>query len=603
MHFAILLALSLFVTGAQCKPQLDQSFSLLHVNKILPSRFDPLFPDVVTASASRELLRLLVIYPLLIAVIWLITRKSPKIALAIGSFARSLLAYKGTPYVLLGVSFLLYLIVSIIIIGGIPHFDDGICNLYQAKILANGKFYSSVPAQLIPHVKVLHTVYYNGRLFSRFFPGYPLLLVPGILVGAPWLINPLLGALLGFVIYLLARLLFDHTTAVIAQFLYMVSPFALFMNGTYLAHTATAFWGVLFVYSILRAFYGRHRYLWGVIAGFSFGFAALTRPFDAVLILVPILFLLIYKLFRAFSQVAPIMPFMIAGYIILLALGYFYNYQVTGDMHRHPYTVEQGLDNIGFTDQPRSYGVMDIKEGIHKGHTPLDGLYNLWLNLYVMSVNLLGFPFVSLLLPILTLLSPYRGRKEIFLFSFNVSFAIFYMLYWAHSALMLVGARYYYPTIPFMIILAARGLIYLSGSVSDDKQTPDRRFNFSSLLVTFLIVESMVAYVPRVASAWMQETELLRLVPTHVKRQGIENAVVHIDTQAGVNVSARQVILNGALAANSPFYDSSVIYARIEKGRAAPMGLFPGKVALLADIDFDGKKHSVRLKPIILDKP
>jgi hypothetical protein len=41
----------------------------------------------------------------------------------------------------------------------------------------------------------------NGKFYAWAPPGWPLLLLPGILLGVPWLVNPVLGALTLPVVY------------------------------------------------------------------------------------------------------------------------------------------------------------------------------------------------------------------------------------------------------------------------------------------------------------------------------------------------------------------------------------------------------------------
>ena len=78
----------------------------------------------------------------------------------------------------------------------VPHLEDEQANLFQAKVFAIGQVTVAAPpvpgSFFIPFV-----VNFNGRLFGKYTPGYPLALALGALIGQPWLVNALAAALGG----------------------------------------------------------------------------------------------------------------------------------------------------------------------------------------------------------------------------------------------------------------------------------------------------------------------------------------------------------------------------------------------------------------------
>jgi hypothetical protein len=75
--------------------------------------------------------------------------------------------------------------------------------MYQAKLFASGKVYAEDPLydRDLPFYDCLATYCFRddqGHRFSQYPPGWPALLAVGVNLGTPWLINPLLGALLIF---------------------------------------------------------------------------------------------------------------------------------------------------------------------------------------------------------------------------------------------------------------------------------------------------------------------------------------------------------------------------------------------------------------------
>ncbi|HMA34079.1 MAG TPA: glycosyltransferase family 39 protein, partial [Chloroflexia bacterium] len=121
---------------------------------------------------------------------------------------------------------------------GIPHVQDDVAYLWQAKIFALGRAW--VPAPPLPDFFdqgfILIT---DGRWFSKYPPGWPLLLVPGIWAGLPWLVNPLCAGASLALIYATGRRLFGPVAGFWAAALGLTSPFLLFMSGSYMSHPAT----------------------------------------------------------------------------------------------------------------------------------------------------------------------------------------------------------------------------------------------------------------------------------------------------------------------------------------------------------------------------
>jgi hypothetical protein len=86
-----------------------------------------------------------------------------------------------------------------------PPSGDDYSYLYQAKLLASGKMYAEDP--LYDQADPLHDCIKTncitdngGRRFSKYPPGWPVILALGAVLGVPWLVDPILGAILVFLI-------------------------------------------------------------------------------------------------------------------------------------------------------------------------------------------------------------------------------------------------------------------------------------------------------------------------------------------------------------------------------------------------------------------
>ncbi|MBF0128291.1 MAG: hypothetical protein HQM02_13905, partial [Magnetococcales bacterium] len=70
---------------------------------------------------------------------------------------------------------------------------------FQAQVFASGRLWAEFPPDLVRWLmgnSVLTTINdQTGKMISNYWPGFALLLTPFTLVGLPWLLNPLLGAL------------------------------------------------------------------------------------------------------------------------------------------------------------------------------------------------------------------------------------------------------------------------------------------------------------------------------------------------------------------------------------------------------------------------
>ena len=148
---------------------------------------------------------------------------------------------------------------SQLIFGGLPHITDTQTQYMQAKLFAQGKLYE----ESHPLSKFFDFPFAvnNGKFYSQYFPGHPLLLALGMLAGAPWLVNPILGALTVAATYLLANEIAGRRAGYIAAILVMISPFIVFMSSEYMNHATTLLFLTLFLFGYIRLLKtGMYRY-------------------------------------------------------------------------------------------------------------------------------------------------------------------------------------------------------------------------------------------------------------------------------------------------------------------------------------------------------
>ena len=95
------------------------------------------------------------------------------------------------------------------VFGGVPHVADGVSYAFQGKIFAAGRLWLEPP--LVPDAFKSQNILLGATRWCGIYPpGFPLLLAAGWLVGAPFLVNPVLLGLAVVGVFRLGRALFDE---------------------------------------------------------------------------------------------------------------------------------------------------------------------------------------------------------------------------------------------------------------------------------------------------------------------------------------------------------------------------------------------------------
>lgn len=353
-------------------------------------------------------------------------------------------------------SFVLAAAVAWGVFEAVPHLEDEHINLYQAKVFASGKITQPAP----PHAEAFFVpfqVNQDGKLFSKYPPGYSLLLAIGVLVGQPWLVSALAAALGLLGVYLLGKDLFDHNTGLLAAALGIISPLYIMLSGTLLSHSSSLAILVFFAWAFLCALRvpepQRYTYAW--LAGGLMGLALAIRPWTAFGISLPFAIGALVVFVQNPRQRLPIFTRMALAFFLVGAVWPVYNLAATGSPLTNTYKLIWPYDTIGFGPE----------HGPH-GHTLMKGWRNLRHDFPIFGETLLGwppvlgFPLVWVVIG-LGLVFPVRRRSAWLLLLPPISLILAQTAYWAVGG-GLYGARYYAEAAPFLWILAARGLLKIS---------------------------------------------------------------------------------------------------------------------------------------------
>lgn len=270
----------------------------------------------------------------------------------------------GLVLLLVAFAFGMSALVSRTVFERLPHLEDEVAYLFQARIFARGEVVIDTPdprnAFWQPFVVDSRE---TGHRFGKYTPGWPLLLSLGVRMGQVWLVNALLSALTVALVYRIGREIYAHEVGVLAALLTAFSPAALLLNSSLMGHTAALFYATLFIYAYWRLEHGRRRLTWGLVAGAALGLLAMTRPLTTLAIALPFVIWsglrLAERLLSAMRQrgqwqhfwrnLAPLLLLSGVALSLVTTLPAF-NYAATGDASQNLYELVWSYDKVGFGD-------------------------------------------------------------------------------------------------------------------------------------------------------------------------------------------------------------------------------------------------------------
>lgn len=468
------------------------------------------------------------------------------------------------------------LYISNSVFDSMPHIEDEFAYVWQAQVAARGEIFRPTPACprcfLVPFV-----IDNNGYRFGKYPLPWPVMLSLGVHTGTRTLVNPLLAAVCVWLIYRLLAKIRNRRTGMFGALLMSVSPFFLILSSTLLSHTFSLFLSLVFMLSWMDVFHKDTdpplipAWLLVTVCGLSMGLLALSRPLTALGVIFPFivlsLFILIGKDGRAKKYV-----FIIAAIIAFFIILYFlWQYVLTGDPLRNPYTFVWPYDTIGFGPGiGRQIG----------GFTPAMAIKNTRASLYEGMFDLFGWLKYSWLLLPVGLVVLFRNKRSWLVSSTLVTVVAAYMLYWVGSDLL--GPRYYFEALPACVLLTAATFDWLAGNLPDLhgfafwKKLSTWRTVFSSIAISLLLLSPLLFYLPvrlrRFHHLYGASGERLKPFKQAIK-PGITPAlvIVHI-TQSWTDYSSLTELSN-------PYFDTPLVFS-LYKGKemdAKAASMFPGR--------------------------
>jgi hypothetical protein len=332
---------------------------------------------------------------------------------------------------------------------GVPHFPDEVSYIFQAKLFAAARLTTHTPSVS----EAFHTwrpnwLYERDGHWSTFYSaGHPLALAPGVVLGAMWLVPPMLGGASVVLIGLVGRKLYDPVTGLLAALLLAASPFFLMQSSNFMSHITWVFYMLMSMFLMLQ----RDKvWLFGALAGLFFALALNTRVVEAVVLMPPFAIALAWPLLQRETRAEAtgrVLGFLAGGAVGALLM-FLYNAGLTGDpllpaISDHPAT-DGGV--FGFTET----------------HTLSSGLRNMQALLMALILLLDGWPAVVGLALLLTpFLLGSRNPWDYFCLACALLIACVYVFFpWPG---FYEGPRYWFQAMPFLMLLSARGAVLAAG--------------------------------------------------------------------------------------------------------------------------------------------
>lgn len=381
------------------------------------------------------------------------------------------------------------------------HVQDELAYIFQARTYAGGALY--VPAlpeaarDAFSHYLMEST---NDRWISVFTPGWPAVLSLGVLAGAPWLVNPILGTASIFLGYGVLRRLTDDRSAAVGMLLMAMSPWFIAMSASFMAHTLTLFLLVLAWALVLKAENSppARAAVFVFVAGLAMGWMFLSRNLDGLLLGALTGFFLLWR--GGVLRRPSILLCYSLGCVVTGGLIFLYNIYFTGDpflttlsdyLHRE---WAGGSNAYGFGQNigpPQGWDFMELRE--HE-HSPFEGFINTLTNISALHTDFLGWGVGSLALVWACFLwrpIDLTGRLMLIIVAVVV---IAHAFYW-FVASFYIGPRYWFMLFLPLVILSAKGFENVSARLKTAGfETAPGRLNAMLLILCLFSVAVFLSY-------------------------------------------------------------------------------------------------------------
>ena len=457
----------------------------------------------------------------------------------------------------------------------LPHVTDAISHDFQARILSRGRLYALRPP--CPDAFFQHHIIMtkDGRWFSKYTPGHPLLLALGHWSKMPWLPVALCHSLTSVVLFLLVRQFYTEQTARWVSLLFVLSPLSTLLGASFMSHSSFLLFALLGMYGLSRL----HRWtelgtsgiptIWSTATwtGFAWGWALITRPHDAaiaVMMVASTVFLSAREHWsRFFISGLRCVPGLLPPLLLLLV------------WNRVQYGTWFAV-GYGFTQDNSLHRIYQASFGLHDNFTWQDAV-NLALNTgYRFDRVALGWPLTWIFcLPLFFQRPDRRTTACLMAAGIHVMVYFFYDYYGLEFE-----ARYYFNLLPILLVILVRSLQPPTGTCMPWKTTLR-----GSLLAVMFLHSGLHFWPSYIVPTYSGEYEEVSRKPyqraMELRQQRENDAKLLILMETGPN---RRFVYSGGFLHNDPWLQGPVIFARyIAEEIPCLLKAFPDRIAYVLD--------------------
>lgn len=465
-----------------------------------------------------------------------------------------------TGAVLFVASFAVYCFVALWVLAGRPLLIDEVGHILQARIFAQGRLWLEPPRHP-EFFSALHIIDFGGRYYTHFPPGGPLLMLPAVVLGLPWIVGPIFGATSTTLFWGLARRIESRPAIALgASVLFAFAPFVAFLSGSHMNHVPVLTFLLVAMYALARQTADEHAHPgWAGLCGAALGLAATIRPLDAMAFALPAGIWMLWRTVRRPERIGELVA---AGIAIALPVGgvLWYNAQTTGSPLLFPYELLWGKSHgLGFHRSP--WG---------EAHTPARGLELINLYFLRLQTNLFEVAAPSLVPPIVALAATRRvERFDRYLLWTAAVVCALYFAYWGDG--IFLGSRFFLVLAPALVLWAARAPSALRERWPH-AESLHRGVGFAMLSA---LVLGMVMTIPFRALVYRNGFLSMRVdLQAMAERQGVRDAIIFVRESWGSQLIARMWALGVPRSETESVYrsvDACILDSAIEQLERSPV--------------------------------
>ncbi len=418
-----------------------------------------------------------------------------------------------------------------------PDYPDNVVQLYQAKLFRQGKLYIDTPQngrEFFWYPLIIHGA---TRWWPQYTPGHPFLLMLGLFMGLPWLVNPILACISLIILYKLALEIYGKDTARLGLVLMLLSPLFLTVSSGFLNNASTMLFSILSIYYFIKTVKYRS-VTYPLLCGLFIGVIANIRPLTGVLIALPLGTYLIYLFFKQPRSFASKILLACFGMTCTISILLYYNYITNG----HPLLFATKV----MVGEHLSLGFGKTMYGIT--HTHFRAMVRLLEKLNQLNFSLFGWPIPSFSFVFLFFLPHFKKNRWDYLFlSIILTMVTGYYFFFA------LKVRYLYALTPLLVLLTARGIMeafqLLKKLNFDDRRIKSAAYALVPIFIGYMVCTSII---PQLTPSGKSKHLVYRLV----KQKKIHNAIVFLPSGFG-----GWGIYGQGFVHNDPEFKGDVVYA------------------------------------------